>query len=325
MNQLKRIMDLGVLVEPEAAARLKSFSDSDLKTIMSKVEAQRPLVLSEEVIKEYLKTSVMRIIKQFTQKTSFSVQDYVNFVNERFSFLQSILVTKMEAANITSINKCGRGNVTIIGMVKSIEKKDTGFAADLEDTTGSIKAVIPEELGKKIEHDDVIAVTGNINNSILFADNVIWPDVPLREPKKSNVKTKIAFMTNYSFEHNPKIDSDYLIVSNCENIEHVQQDLPFLKIIAITNADTKTKATKIRSPCLMEIDGVVILVAIGYDSLKTLRKRYIIEGKTGFLIDPIPDIVFTDKPMDSNYKGISVISPFKTVDISTREMKPITV
>jgi hypothetical protein len=188
-----------------------------------------------------------------------------------------------------------------------------------------MRAIFPEELGRKIEHDDVIAVTGNVNNSILFADSAIWPDVPLREPKKSSAKTKIAFMTNHSFEHNAKIDSDYLIVSNCENIEHLQQDLPFMKVIAVVNSDIKTKATKIRSPCLIDIDGVVILVAIGHDPLKVLRKRYIIEGKTGFLIDPIPDIVFTDKPLDTHYKGISIVSASKTVDISTRETKTITV
>ncbi|MBR9682903.1 MAG: hypothetical protein GOV02_04455 [Candidatus Aenigmarchaeota archaeon] len=325
MDYLKKIIDLGVLVEPDAVEKMKTLSAEDLSSVISKIENERPLILSENVINQYLKKTKMIVLKQINPKSSFSVQDFVDEINERYSFLQNILLGKINNEDMVSINKCGRGRASVIGMVKNIEEKDDTFVIDVEDTTGSIQTVIQKEQGKRIEKDDVIAITGNINNKILFATNVVFPDVPLGSPNKSETETRVGFIVDHSFEKCPEIDADYLILYNCENISHVEKDLPFVKLIVV-NGDKDPKVDNIDSPCLIDIDGIKILLAIGNDSLKTLKKRYVIQNNAFFALDPVPDIVFTEKSIDStqvNYKGISIIQRNNVVNLAKREISEI--
>jgi hypothetical protein len=64
-----------------------------------------------------------------------------------------------------------------------------------------------------------------------------------------------------------------------------------------------------------KISNVIFLLVLGFDPLEALRKRYINIDNTDFLIEPSPDIVFTDKDINTNYKGVSIVSPgiLKTV------------
>lgn len=325
MDQIKKIIELGVLVEPDAVEKMKELSDDDIPVVMSKIENERPLVLSEEIIKQYLKKSKFIILKQTNPKSSLSVQDFVDDINDRYSFLQNIILNKINTAEMVSINKCSGGKASVIGMVKSVKKKDTNYVLEIEDTTGSIQIVVPNDYGKKIDKDDVIAVSGNINNKILFADSIVFPDVPLRQPNKSELSTKVGFIANHNFEKCPEIDTDYLILYNCENIEHVSKDLPFVKLIVI--GDTTVKATKITSSCLLDIDGVIIMLAIDNDVLRVIRKRYVVQNNAFFGVEPVPDVVFTEKTLDKtqeNYKGISIVQNFNVIDLSNREVTNIT-
>ena len=78
---------------------------------------------------------------------------------------------------------------------------------------------------------------------------------------------------------------------------------------------------------MIDIDGVVLLIATGVDPLKTLKKRYIIQDNAFFALDPVPDVVFTDKSVDptqENYKGISIIQRNNVVNLAKREANRIT-
>ena len=326
MDYLKKIIDLGVLVEPDAVEKMKELSPSELSTVISKIEKERPLVLSEEVIKQYLKKTKMTILKQINPKTTFSVQDFVDEINDRYSFLQKILLEKIDTADMVSINKCSGGKASIIGMVKKIEEKDDIFVIDLEDTTGSIQSVVQKAQGKNIDKDDVVAVSGNVNNKILFATSVVFPDVPLRSPTESDLETKVGFIVDHNFEKCPKVDADYLVLYNCENIEHVEKDLPFVKLIVV-NGEKDPKVDNVKSPCLIDIDGVKILLAIDNDPLKVLKKRYVIQDNAFFAVEPVPDIIFTEKtvdPIQENYKGISIMQRNNIVNLAKREINKIT-
>ena len=72
MDYLKRIIELGVLVEPESVEKLKSLSPDDIEIIVEKVEHNRPLVLSNEVIEQYLKKTKILLLKDFKEKRSYS-------------------------------------------------------------------------------------------------------------------------------------------------------------------------------------------------------------------------------------------------------------
>jgi arginine deiminase len=74
---------------------------------------------------------------------------------------------------------------------------------------------------------------------------------------------------------------------------------------------------------MSEVDGVIILTLFGLNPLDAIRKRYVNIESTDFIIDPIPDIIFTDKDISTNYKGITIVSINKIIDLKSREVSNI--
>jgi hypothetical protein len=172
----------------------------------------------------------------------------------------------------------------VIGLVKEKNENGNNFIISLEDTTGDVKAVVSKDLGEKLALDDVIALSGNINNKILFADKLIYPDVPIRQVNYSKVPIKIAFL-----EEGKGCDADYIF----------HRDEVVDKI--------KDRNYAIANPYLSEIDDILILTIFGFNPLEVLRKRYVSIENTDFLINSVPDIIFTDKDVNTNYKGPSFL------------------
>jgi hypothetical protein len=67
----------------------------------------------------------------------------------------------------------------------------------------------------------------------------------------------------------------------------------------------------------------VFLLLLGFDPLDVLKKRCVSIDNADFLVEPSPDIVFTDKDVNTNYKGISIVSKDKIIDLKTRETQSI--
>ncbi len=124
-------------------------------------------------------------------------QDFVNYFNARFKSIEKILQQRQELQNLTSIarltNKKDRETVSIIGMVadKQVTKNDN-IMLTLEDPSGQIRVMAGKnkeevwQAANDIVHDEVIGIVGSTGNNIVFANNVIIPDIPLTgEIKKS--------------------------------------------------------------------------------------------------------------------------------------------
>ncbi len=136
------------------------------------------------------------------------VEDFILYFRERFKSLESIMRGRSELQNVVSINritnKRERENISIIGLVS--DKKITrngNFILTLEDQTASINVIVnkskPElfEMTKDIVFDEVIGVTGVNGDNIIFANNIIFPDIPLtKELKKSPDESYIIFLSD---------------------------------------------------------------------------------------------------------------------------------
>jgi len=136
------------------------------------------------------------------------VEDFILYFRERFKSLESIMRGRSELQNVLSINritnKRERENISIIGLVS--DKKITrngNFIITLEDQTASINVIVnkskPElfEMTKDIVLDEVIGVTGVNGDNIIFANNIIFPDIPLtKELKKSPDESYIIFLSD---------------------------------------------------------------------------------------------------------------------------------
>jgi DNA polymerase II small subunit/DNA polymerase delta subunit B len=298
-DHIKNLMNLGFLLDSDTADIVKNLDEENFYRLVEGLKNEKSVVLSKQLIKRILSKEV-NVIRTFKPVQSFTVQDFVKTLNERYSFLQKILLNKLELSNVVSINKFSSGDASIIGLVKTKEEKDDNYILILEDPTGEVQAIIPKNLGEKLSLDDVVAVSGRINNKILFADNLIFPDVPLRPVTYSQENVKLAF-------------SD----------EKIEQKIDYLISKDRIEDKIKNKTYDIVNPSIFEIEGVKILLIFDLDPLEILKKRYITIGNTDFLIEPVPDIVFTNKEINTNYKGISIASKNKIVDLKTREVQSI--
>ncbi len=135
------------------------------------------------------------------------IQDFVAYYNRRYEALSSMIKSREEMSNLTSISrlmkKTDKTAVSVIGLVKDkTTTSNKNIMLTLEDPTGEIKVLIsknkPElvEEAKDIVFDEVIGVSGVSGKGILFCNSIVWPDVPIKELKKSATEEYALFLSD---------------------------------------------------------------------------------------------------------------------------------
>ncbi|MFH0928950.1 MAG: hypothetical protein V1818_01175 [Candidatus Aenigmatarchaeota archaeon] len=297
MTHLEELVSLGFLVGEDARESIEKLNKKDFEKAVKHFKEEKPFIITKEMI-EIVLAKEIEMVKQFETKDVFTVQDYVEALNKRYGFLQDLLVKKVELKNIVSISKVSSGNVSVIGMVKDIVEKSGGRTVVLEDPTGYIDVVMDRKLVDRLVLDDVIAVFGLAKNKTLFAEKMLFPSIPLRPVNLSEKSIKVAFTDK-------KVDADYIVSK--KNI----QDM------------IKKKKYDISSPCIFKIGDITILVLVKAKSLEVLNKRYFNNDRIDFLIEPAPDIIFTDEDVNMSYKGISIVPKDNIIDLKTRKVEKI--
>ncbi len=142
-----------------------------------------------------------------------SYKDFVSYFNIRYKNLTKLLRGRQELNNIVAINrlskKAERESVAAIGMISEVRETTNGHIMfTLEDDTGFMKVLISansqnKELikaSKSLTVDEVIGITGTMGRNIIFANSIIFPDVPLsKELKKSPVDDYAIFIGDIHF------------------------------------------------------------------------------------------------------------------------------
>jgi len=126
----------------------------------------------------------------------------------RYKKIEKILQNRAELSTLISISriqqKRERDTVAFIGLVyDKTETKNGNIMLTLEDPTGMIKVLINKNKkeiytrAKDIVLDEVIGLVGLGNNSIVFANAIYLPDIPLtKELKKSPDEGYVAFVSD---------------------------------------------------------------------------------------------------------------------------------
>ena len=134
-----------------------------------------------------------------------SVKDFVSYFNKRYNQMKSFLLGRQELRNPLSIKfiRDKTGEVSVVGIVYD---KQTTRAGNLkiivEDPTGFVNVIINKnkkelfEQSKEIVLDEVIGVKGVVKRGSIFADNIIYPDIPIKEPKKTNDDIYAVFISD---------------------------------------------------------------------------------------------------------------------------------
>jgi DNA polymerase II small subunit len=179
-----------------------------------------------------------------------TVQDFVNYFNKRFDALENILKNRSELQNLISIKrvkqKKDKDNLSIIGLVNSKNiTKNGNIILNVEDKTDSINILInknkPElfNYAKDIVPDEVIGVVGVNGENIIFANNLLWPDVPSNKTlKKSDDESYAIFLSDIHIGSNTFLMANlnkFIDWINCkvgsENQKNIANKIKYIFII----------------------------------------------------------------------------------------------
>lgn len=271
-----------------------------------------------------------------------TIQDLTRLYNKKYEMIKDIIVSRYKDKgfiSITNLKTVGYGNYCIIGIIRNKETSDERTIVEFEDATGNARVVFNK---KEIDAgvDDVVGVCGTIKDNVIFGNDIVYPDVPLRDPTTGY--GRMCFMSDLCLDEAPtkdlekifswlsKSNIDYVIVSgkikDTNLLEKIIKENCPNKTIFIAAADDgmPTVAKKynlnnivgLSNPSTIKINGIVIQIMEGFDVLMA-KKRYMDyrdkKGDNGvpfkeFIMTDLPDIIVgTGKPFIENYKSITII------------------
>ncbi len=153
-------------------------------------------------------TNVTIVVSYENKPEKYLTGHFANFFISRYKYLENLLRSRQELQNMTSINRLAtkkeRDSVAVIGLVEEIgETRNGNLMVTLEDPTGSIKVLISKSkkdlftAGKDLVVDEVIGIAGVSGDNIIFAEKIVWPDIPpTHELKKGDEEEYAVFLSD---------------------------------------------------------------------------------------------------------------------------------
>ncbi|MFH1210672.1 MAG: DNA-directed DNA polymerase II small subunit [archaeon] len=150
------------------------------------------------------------------------VQDFVTYFKSRYNSLKEILMNRSDLQNTVSINRLtGKTKVPraeVIGII--MEKRTTkngSISLTIEDPTGQITVIVnknkPElvNFAKNLVEDEVIGIKGGLSGQVIFANEILVPDIPLtKEKKKAPEEAYAIFLSDLHIGSNLFLAKDFM-------------------------------------------------------------------------------------------------------------------
>jgi DNA polymerase II small subunit len=147
------------------------------------------------------------VISYQNNPKKYTVNDFTTIFSSRYRFLERLLRTGNELTSLSSISKIlakkERESCSIIGMVTALaETKSKNYIITLEDPTGKINVIISKnkkeliQQARDIVHDEVIGVNGTNSDNAIFADALVFPDIPHKELKTCDEEVYAVFLSD---------------------------------------------------------------------------------------------------------------------------------
>ena len=175
--------------------------------------------ISKPVVKQDGRVKVIKSFEEMSSKKE--VRDFSLYFNSRFEALKKILFSRTELKNTTSIsriiNKKERESASIIGMLKDKRvTKNGNIMLTLEDNTEEIKVLVNKnkaeifDIANDCVMDEVIGISGVNGDKIVFANNLILPEIPrTKELKKCSEEAYAIFLSDIHIGSNNFLEEDF--------------------------------------------------------------------------------------------------------------------
>jgi DNA polymerase II small subunit len=198
---------------------LKVVSKADLERIFNALRSEKAPDPIEHVQKTGYAPYASEIDADYSirltenDRAGVNLDGFVSYFRNRMERMRDIIGTQRVGMsgmvqNIDALKNCANGReVTIMGMVlNKIVTKNGNIMIVVDDETGeyklifmngsSKKAKILFEKARRIVNDEVIAVNGKLSSPFIIANEIIWPDIPIKERKKVEEDIGIAFISD---------------------------------------------------------------------------------------------------------------------------------
>ncbi len=199
---VERILSQNILVRPEMLSKIEN--EAVIKKVLG-----LPEKFSEEDLKQIFfsapgRLEIVRSYKEEARKRT--AEDFTAHFNARYGKLKEILQKKQELQDAMSIkrvaSKSEREKVCIIGMIyeKSLTK-NKNIMFTLEDPTGQINVVVSKnkpdvfKMAEDCVRDEVIGLAGVSGKNIIFADSIVYPEIPATNELKKGPAEEYAVFT----------------------------------------------------------------------------------------------------------------------------------
>lgn len=204
-NVVNELLNRGIFIGKKEIDHIKTLPEEKLLNLKKQVDSGNNSPFSEK--KEEGSVEVLFSYDQEITKKK-EVKDFVNYFKHRYHAISKILKGRPELNRTISISrileKKDSEKIALIGIVFQKEESKNGhIILTLEDPTGSIRVLVSKnnkelfEQAKDIVCDEVIGIVGMNKETIVFANNILWPDVPIsKELKKSPDEAYAAFISD---------------------------------------------------------------------------------------------------------------------------------
>ena len=223
---LKKLLEKGVLISPEI-----NKLDEKLLEDIANYFGEDLDILDLDVVSKFkdIKRAAelgpkVKILKSYDsppKKRTF--QDFVSVFNMRFKILSQMLRNRKELQGVTAISrviaKTTNDKVAVIGMILDKQTtKNNNIILKIEDLTGICNVIIRKDeknkdlydLAVNLSLDEVIGITGSWLSSAVFADRILFPDIPLnKELKKKNEEEYVVLLGDTHFGSNVFMEYEF--------------------------------------------------------------------------------------------------------------------
>ena len=285
-----------------------------------------------------------------------SIQDFANYLRDRYERMKRIITSRLNF-EFSSLANLPEGESYCIGMVREMRQSGERVEICLEDLTSSKLFIFDENPNLVV--DDVVAVRCVRRGDLIYGREVIFPDIPLREPKRGY--GRVCILGDLHLEEAP-IDplrkffewirtseiKFILVTGDIGDYSKFLEFVPEDKIIFLIPGEIDEKTyprpapsvshdsiVPLSDPAMVEINDLKILL-IHQFNVEMLKKRSLgrsekIYERDYLVLEEIPDVVACGHTHEANYfnfKSVTIVNPgsllteFRPtiIDLRTREV-----
>lgn len=162
----------------------------------NKFSTDKTVRLRDSGRRDELRTKVEVMDESDINKEEKDVPEFLSYYNDRYDRMRKLLTRRTQLQSATTIkrleNRDEGEQATTVGLVNDKYSTSSGkYIVEIEDKTGTFKALIDEREGDMIVPDEMIGVQGSMGGDIIYADNVVRPDLPIPQGQTPTTEDKV--------------------------------------------------------------------------------------------------------------------------------------